>query len=83
LESFTKRVKEVEEIATSKSYVIKAYAINAGREIRVMVNAQKMSDNEAILLSKEIAKEIQNKVQYPGEIKVNVIRETRAVNYAK
>ena len=83
MESFTKRVKEVEEIATSKSYVIKAYAINAGREIRVMVNAQKMSDNEAILLSKEIAKEIQNKVQYPGEIKVNVIRETRAVNYAK
>ena len=83
LESFTKRVKEVEEIATSKAYVTKAYAINAGREIRVMVNAQKMSDNEAVLLSKEIAKEIQNKVQYPGEIKVNVIRETRAVNYAK
>ncbi len=83
LESFTKRVKEVEEIATAKAYVTGAYAINAGREIRVMVNAQKMSDNEAVLLSKEIAKEIQDKVQYPGEIKVNVIRETRAVNYAK
>jgi len=83
LESFTKRVKEVEEIATSKEYVTGAYAINAGREIRVMVNAQKMSDNEAVLLSKEIAKEIQEKVQYPGEIKVNVIREVRATSYAK
>ena len=83
LESFTKRVKEVEEIATSKAYVTKAYAINAGREIRVMVNTQKMSDNEAVLLSKEIAKEIQDKVQYPGEIKVNVIRELRATSFAK
>jgi len=83
LESFTMRVKEIEEIATSKSYVEKAYAINAGREIRVFVNAQKMSDNEAVLLSKEIAKEIAEKVQFPGEIKVNVIRETRAVSIAK
>ncbi len=83
LESFTKRVKEVEEIAMSKENVIQAYAINAGREIRVFVNAQKMSDNEAVLLSKEIAKEIQEKVQYPGEIKVNVIRETRVTSFAK
>jgi ribonuclease Y len=83
LESFTKRVKEVEDIALSREYVNQAYAINAGREIRVFVNAQKMSDNEAVLLSKEIAKEIQEKVQYPGEIKVNVIRETRATSYAK
>ncbi len=83
LESFTKRVKEVEEIALSREFVTQAYAINAGREIRVFVNANKMSDNETVLLSKEIAKEIQEKVQYPGEIKVNVIRETRAVNYAK
>ncbi len=83
LESFTKRVKEVEDIALSREYVNQAYAINAGREIRVFVNANKMSDNETVLLSKEIAKEIQEKVQYPGEIKVNVIRETRAVNYAK
>lgn len=83
LESFTKRVKEVEDIALSKDYVNQAYAINAGREIRVFVNAQKMSDNEAVLLSKEIAKEIQEKVQYPGEIKVNVIREVRATSYAK
>ncbi len=83
LESFTKRVKDIEEIATSKEYVTKAYAINAGREIRVIVNAKMMSDNEAVLLSKEIAKEIQANVQYPGEIKVNVIREVRAMSYAK
>jgi ribonuclease Y len=83
LESFTKRVKEIEEIAVSKTGVEKAYAINAGREIRVFVNAQKMSDNETVLLSKEIAKEIEEKVQFPGEIKVNVIRETRATSIAK
>ena len=83
LESFSKRVKEVEEIALSKPYVTQAYAINAGREIRVMVNAHKISDNESVLLSRKIAKEIQEKVQYPGEIKVNVIRETRATSYAK
>ena len=76
-------MKEVEDIALSREYVNQAYAINAGREIRVFVNAQKMSDNETVLLSKEIAKEIQKKVQYPGEIKVNVIRETRATSYAK
>jgi len=83
LESFTKRVKEIEEIALSKDSVLKAYAINAGREIRVILNAQKCNDNEAVLLSKEIAKEIEQKVQYPGEIKVNVIRELRAIEYAK
>jgi ribonuclease Y len=82
LESFTKRIREVEEIATSKPHVEKAYAINAGREIRVFVNAKKMNDNEAVLLSKEIAKEIEEKVQFPGEIKVNVIRETRATSIA-
>jgi len=83
LESFTKRVKEIENIATSKHHVLQAYAINAGREIRVFVNAQKIGDNEAVLLSKEIAKEIEEKVQYPGDIKVNVIRETRATSFAK
>ncbi|SFV90674.1 FIG002344: Hydrolase (HAD superfamily) [hydrothermal vent metagenome] len=83
LESFTKRVKEIEEIATSKEGVQKAYAINAGREVRVFVNAAKLSDNEAVLLSKEIAAEIEKKVQYPGEIKVNVIRESRATAMAK
>ena len=83
LESFLKRVTEIEDIATSKNGVKSAYAINAGREIRVIANAKLINDDEAVLLSKEIADEIQTKVQYPGEIKVSVIRETRAVEYAK
>jgi len=83
LENFTKRVKELEAIANSHSGVISAYAINAGREIRIIANSYEISDNEAVVLSKNIAKEIEEKVQYPGEIKVNVIRETRAESYAK
>jgi ribonuclease Y len=83
LESFLKRVTEVEEIASSYSGVKQAYAINAGREIRVIVNATLINDDESVLLAKEIAAEIEQKVQYPGEIKVNVIRELRAVVFAK
>lgn len=83
LESFIKRVKEVEAIALSKQGVVDAYAINAGREIRVFVDAGKIDDTNVYLLSKEIAKEIENKVQYPGEIKVNVIREKREIQYAR
>lgn len=83
LENFTKRVKEIEEIASSHAGVMSAYAINAAREIRVIVNSYEISDNEAVVLSKTIAKEIEQKVQYPGEIKVNVIREVRAQSIAK
>ena len=83
LESFLKRVTEIEEIASSHNGVRQAYAINAGREIRVLVNASLVTDDESILLAREIAKEIEEKVQYPGDIKVNVIRESRAVEYAK
>jgi ribonuclease Y len=83
LESFTKRVKELEKIALTQDGVIDAYAINAGREIRVFVDAGKIDDLQITLLSKNIAKEIENKVQYPGEIKVNVIREKREVQYAR
>jgi len=83
LESFTRRVKEIEEIALSKEGIEQAYAINAGRELRVFVNPSQIDDTQAIALSHNIAKEIENKVQYPGEIKVNIIRETRAVDYAK
>lgn len=83
LESFTKRVKDLEDIAMSKENVEQAYAINAGREIRIIVNAKKVDDNEALLLSREIASEIESSVQYPAEIKVNVIRETRAISFAK
>jgi len=83
LESFVKRVKDIEDIALNKKGVIDAYAINAGREIRVFVDAGKIDDTNVYLLSKEIAKEIENKVQYPGEIKVNVIREKREIQYAR
>jgi ribonuclease Y len=83
LEAFLKRTKDIEEIATEKKGVRQAYAINAGREIRVIVNAELVNDAESVLLAKEIAKEIEDKVQYPGDIKVNVIREVRAVDYAR
>ena len=83
LESFLKRVEEIENIASSKEGIKSAYAINAGREIRVIANAQLVNDDEAVLLAKEIAEEIESKMQYPGEIKVNVIRELRAIEYAK
>lgn len=83
LESFLKRVTEIEEIASEYSGVKQAYAINAGREVRVIVNATLVNDDESILIAKEIAKEIEEKVQYPGEIKVSVIRESRAVEFAK
>lgn len=83
LESFTKRVKKIEDIALKERGVVAAYAINAGREIRVFVNARMVNDNQITVLSKKIAKEIENKVQYPGEIKVNVIREKRDITYAK
>ncbi|GGD47323.1 ribonuclease Y [Malaciobacter pacificus] len=83
LESFLKRVEEVENISTSKPGVINAYAINAGREVRVIVKAELVNDDESVILATEIAKEIEQKVQYPGEIKVNVIRELRAESYAR
>ncbi|OQX74033.1 MAG: ribonuclease Y [Campylobacteraceae bacterium 4484_4] len=83
LEAFLKRVQDIEAIATSKEGVRQAYAINAGREIRVIANAKLVNDDESVLLAKEIAKEIEAKVQYPGDIKVNVIRELRAVDYAR
>jgi len=82
LESFLKRVEAIEEIASSHENVKLAYAINAGKEVRVIVEADLVNDDEAVLISREIAKEIEQKVSYPGEIKVMVIREVRAVSYA-
>lgn len=83
LESFLKRVTEIEEIASQHTGVKQAYAINAGREVRVIVNATLVNDDESVLMAREIAKEIEERVQYPGEIKVNVIRESRSVEFAK
>lgn len=83
LESFTKRVKELEDIALSHEGVLKAYAINAGREIRIFIDAATVTDEEMPLLTHQIAKEVEQKLQFPGEIKVKAIRETQAVEYAK
>ena len=82
LESYIKRLEQLEGIAVSFSGVSKAFALQAGREIRVMVESEKITDEEAVWLSKDIAKRIENELKYPGQIKVTVIRETRAVDYA-
>jgi ribonuclease Y len=83
VESYIKRLKELESLALQYPGVMKTYAIQAGRELRVIVGAEKVTDKEAEGLSFEIARKIQNEMTYPGQIKITVIRETRAVNYAK
>ena len=83
LESYIKRLEQLEGIADSFKGVNKAFALQAGREIRIMVESEQVSDEEAIWLSKDIAKRIENELQYPGQIKVTVIRETRAIDYAR
>ncbi len=83
IESYIKRLNELESVALSYPGVTKTYAIQAGRELRVIVGADKVSDKDTESLSFEIARKIQNEMTYPGQIKITVIRETRAVNYAK
>ncbi len=83
LETYVKRLEKLEEIAKSYDQVDKAFAIQAGREIRIMVKPEKISDTEMILLAREISKNVENDLEYPGQIKVNLIRETRTVDYAK
>lgn len=83
MESYIKRLKDLEDIAMKFEGVTKCYAIQAGRELRVMVDAESITDEKADLLSFEIAQKIEIDMQYPGQIKVTVIREKRAVNYAK
>jgi ribonucrease Y len=83
LEQYVKRLRELEQIATRHDGVDKVYAMQAGREIRVIVQPDTISDDAATLLSHEIAREIEQELEYPGQIKVTVIRESRAVDYAK
>ena len=83
LESYVKRLEKLEGIADSFKGVSKSFALQAGREVRIMVESETISDEEAIWLSKDIARRIENELEYPGQIKVTVIRETRAVDYAK
>lgn len=83
VESYIKRLKDLEAMALSYPGVLKTYAIQAGRELRVIVGSEKVSDKDAETLSYDIAKKIQDEMTYPGQVKITVIRETRAVNYAK
>jgi len=83
IENYIKRLGELEDIATSRPGVEKAFAIQAGRELRIIVNPEKITDLEAHNLAREIANEIETKLRYPGEIKVNVIRESRAIEIAR
>ena len=83
LESYVKRLEDLEKIAMSFNGVSKSYAIQAGREIRIMVEGESVGDNQAFTLAGDIARKIEKELTYPGQIKVTVIRETRAVDYAK
>ncbi len=83
LETYIKRLQKLEEIATTTPGVEKAFAIQAGREIRIMAKPEEMSDDGIVFLAREISKKIESELEYPGQIKVNVLRETRAVEYAK
>ncbi|GHT48537.1 hypothetical protein AGMMS49965_26660 [Bacteroidia bacterium] len=83
VEAYIKRLNDLEQLALSYPGVLKTYAIQAGRELRVIVGAEKITDAETESLSNEIAKKIQDEMTYPGQVKITVIRETRAVAFAK
>ena len=83
LETYTSRLKQLEEITNNFKGVDKSFAIQAGREVRVMVVPEQVSDADMVLMARDIAKQIEAEMEYPGQIKVNVIRESRAVEYAK
>ena len=77
------RLEKLEELTSSFPGVEKSYAIQAGREVRIMVKPEEVSEDNMVLLAHDIAKKIESELEYPGQIKVNVIRETKAVEYAK
>ena len=82
-ENYIKRLEQLEGICNEFKGVEKSYAISAGREVRIMVKPEQISDSESIVLAKDIAKKIENEMQYPGQIKVVVIRENRVTETAK
>ena len=83
LETYIKRLEKLEEIADSFEGVEKSFAIQAGREVRLIVKPEKVNDAEMVIMARDVSKKIESEMEYPGQIKVNVIRETRAINYAK
>ena len=83
IENYIRRLEKLEEIASSFQGVEKSFAIQSGREVRIMVKPEDISDEGTTVLAREIAKRIENELEYPGQIKVNVIRETRCTEFAK
>lgn len=83
IETYTNRLKQLEEITNSFKGVDKSFAIQAGREVRIMVVPEQVSDDDMVIMARDIAKRIESELDYPGQIKVNVIRESRASEYAK
>ena len=83
LETYTSRLKQLEDITNNFKGVDKSFAIQAGREIRVMVVPEQITDADMVLLARDISKQIEAELEYPGQIKVNVIRESRVIDYAK
>ena len=83
LETYIKRLEKLEEIADSFEGVEKSFAIQAGREVRLIVKPDRVSDSEMVIMARDVAKKVESEMEYPGQIKVNVIRETRAIEYAK
>ena len=83
LETYTNRLKQLEDITNGFKGVDKSFAIQAGREVRVMVVPEQVNDEEMILLARDVSKQIEAELEYPGQIKVNIIRESRVIDYAK
>ena len=83
VENYIRRLEKLEELTNSFPGVDKSYAIQAGREVRIMVKPEEVSEDSMILLAHDLARKIESELEYPGQIKINVIRETKAVDYAK
>ena len=83
LDSYIKRLEKLEEISNSFPGVEKSYAVQAGREVRIMVKPEQVNDDQMIVVARDIVKKIEEELEYPGQIKINVIRESRAVDFAK
>ena len=83
LETYIKRLEKLEEIADSFDGVEKSFAIQAGREVRLIVKPEKVSDADMVIMARDVAKKVESEMEYPGQIKVNVIRESRVIDYAK
>ena len=83
LENYIKRLEMLEEITSSFPGVDKSFAIQAGREVRIMVKPEQVSEDQMVILARDIAKKIEDELEYPGQIKINLLRETKAIEYAK